>query len=364
MQFCSKRQVILLSWLLVFLLIGSSQSFGQKGDSIPPSRGRKPTTPWLPKKDTAKRERHKNQLDELIKVMEASKLTYDYQSVPDSVFANKPAPQFLVLNNKLHVVTENGVRKLVEYPQSDGVKQYLDEINKSNKAKNYQSTLENSRALLEFDSTFGYARTLIGDAFFLLQEYDSAIAWFKKSIKFNYADFQAHWYLADAYLRKNDSNMAVKELTIAHLLNINDGQIRISLIKFRKELKRPMNEKIIVPLYEITKQADTVTIRYPKRWEGYALAKAVWAYEPGYAQAKLGKVPDTAKFRMLEEMEAMVCEASTDSTIIPRLNQIINEHFFQEFMLYEIAGPRYPEWIATLPENQILRLADYIDLYR
>ena len=303
-------------------------------------------------------------LNEVLKIMTDSRLTYDYGSVPDSIGANQEPPARPVLRSKQYVKKVNGRPSLVEFTVTPEVQQQLNLINESNLARNYPFSLDFSRKALDLDSTYDYARTLIGDAFYLLEQYDSAIYWLKSSIKHNFADYEAHWFLADALLAKNDTAGALKELTLAHVLNVNASLLRQSLGEYRKLKGRTFDEREFRPYVKIEKKADTVFVRYNAEGEGYALVKAVWAYEPGYAERMLGRKPDQVGFRMLEEREAVLCARETDSALNQHLAKIEKAGYFDEFLLYEIAAPQFPEWVPTMPKDLIVRIAEYVDRFR
>jgi len=303
-------------------------------------------------------------LSEIFQIMKDSPLLYDYGPVADSIAAKEDSSKRPVLRGKQYVKKVDGRPTLVEFTVTPEVQQQLDLLNESNQAKNYSLSLGFSRKILELDSTYSYARTLIGDAFYLLEQYDSSIYWLKNSIKHNFADYEAHWFLADALLAKNDTTGAIKELTLAHVLNVNASLLQQSLGEYRKLKGRTFDEWDFRPYAKLEKKADTVFARYGANREGYALVKAVWAYEPGYAERMLGRKPDQVSFRMLEEREAVRCARESDSALNKRLAKIERAGYFDEFLLYEIAARRYPEWVPTMPQNLIVRIAEYVDKFR
>lgn len=303
-------------------------------------------------------------LAEIIQIMKDSKLLYDFGAIPDSVASEKNEQRRPVLRSRQHIQKVNGRPTLVEYTVTPEVQQQLDLLNESNLAKNYSLSLGFSRKMVELDSSFNPARTLIGDAFYLLQEYDSAIYWLRESTKHNFADYEAHWFLADAMLAKHDTAGAMRELTLAHVLNVNANLLTQSLGDYRKLKGRELSEWEFRPYVSIHQTGDTVFARYSARGEGYALVKAVWQYEPGYAEKMLGRKPDQVSFRMLEEREAVQCARETDSLLNKKLIKIERAGYFEEFLLYEIAAKRFPEWIPTLPRNIINRIVEYVDKFR
>jgi tetratricopeptide (TPR) repeat protein len=314
-------------------------------------------------KDTTTAQTRLHTYDEFMVIIKNSQLSYDYGEVDDSVAAKRPDTTRPVLGNRLRIRKIKGVPELVPYTESPQIKEQLELLNQSNFAKNYRMSLGFSEKMLQLDTNYNPARTMIGDAYYLLEMYDSSIYWLRSSIKHNYPAYEAHWFLADALLRKGDSAEAMKELTIAHVLNVNSGLLRESLKDYRKGFKRPMEEWGVRPYFTLSKKADTVYVRYSKGWEGYAIAKAVWRYEPGYAESQLGHKPDGATFRMFEEREALFAAQSKNEDLQKRMSVISRAGYIDEFLLYEMAAPHFPNWIVTMPKSIILRLAEYVDKF-
>ncbi len=352
MRIVNHRTALSATRILVTLLITTAISSAQSPKPVTP-----PSTP-----PSAPVQLHT--LSEILQIMKESPLLYDYGLEADSVVANEKQPSRPVLRSRQYVGKVNRQPSLVEYNVTPEVQQQLDLLNESNQAKNYSLSLGFSRKMLDLDSTFNPARTLIGDAFYLMEQYDSALYWLRSSVKHNFADFEAHWFLADALLATHDTVGAIKELTLAHVLNVNAGLLQQSLGEYRKLKGRTFDGEEFRPYVKLEKKADTVFVRYAAHQEGYALVKAVWAYEPGYAERMLGRKPDQVSFRMLEEREAVRCARESDSVIDKRLAKIEKAGYFDEFLLYEIAARRYPEWIPTMPQPLIKRIAEYVDKFR
>jgi hypothetical protein len=183
-----------------------------------------------------------------------------------------------------------------------------------------------------------------------------------KAIDRNYVDFASHRLLGEVYRKSGDTVRAIKELTLAHVLNINDQEIRGQLEEWRLLSNRQWNPTHVNPRFLIRKIGDTVYVRAPLDWIGYAQVKAVWKYEPGYARRQLGYDPAGSVFVMMEEKEAVV-GAMTTNRDFGFINPVIEQGYLNEFILYELVGPRYPMNIVILPKDMIERIAEYVDKF-
>jgi hypothetical protein len=90
--------------------------------------------------------------------------------------------------------------------------------------------------------------------------------------------------------------------------------------------------------------------------------KAVWKYEPGYAEGIAG--PDTASnlITMEEEKEALIAYLAQEHPL-PILNTIVEDGFTNEFLYYEEMAPKAPSALVLLPREIFMRVVDYIDKY-
>jgi tetratricopeptide (TPR) repeat protein len=139
------------------------------------------------------------------------------------------------------------------------------------------------------DTTYFFALTLIGDCFYNLGDYENAIFYFDKAMARNFIDYDAHWFKADALKNLGDMDGALREITIAHLLNVNHESLNMVLRRYREIIGRPWKEMNFEPWYELEISGDSVFVKADPGWLGYASVKALWKYEPGYAESMIGE---------------------------------------------------------------------------
>ncbi len=85
--------------------------------------------------------------------------------------------------------------------------------------------------LLRFEAVV--LRYTIGPATALTQE---ERIW---SFELNFADYNAHWFLADTYEKLGYMDEASREVTVAHLLNVNHKNLQKTIRYYLKKVNRP-----------------------------------------------------------------------------------------------------------------------------
>ena len=218
--------------------------------------------------------------------MEDSKLVYEIKDEfdPKSII-DTPS----VLSNQLYLKESGEGYSLVTFKLSELAQPIYNDAEEAFHKKDYTKAIELYNKVIQVQPNYYHAFTLIGDAYFSSEKYDSAIVYFKKAINNNFADYNAHWFLADTYNKCYIVDSALKEITIAHLLNVNHENLNKALRYYRNKNNRPWKEWSYVPQYTLSKDGNKVTINTTADWLGYALVKSVWKYEPGYAESMIGK---------------------------------------------------------------------------
>lgn len=205
--------------------------------------------------------------------------------------------------------------------------------------------------------------TYIGQTYQQDNDDESAREWFEKAIKTNRIDYMAHWFLANVCMEQNEIKRAVHHIVIAHVLNRNNPRIQLSLGLILLANDTPYDNWEFIPTYTLDTNKEgnpmiTVAEENPD-WMTYAMCKALWAFEPGYALSVLGdsKAPPA----LIEEKEALIAlsvreirKADKRSTLnedIHRLAQIIKGGYLDAFALYEVVLRKDPNMASTLPEE-------------
>lgn len=302
---------------------------------------------------------------EILKILADSKLSYSINVLEKQIecedYSNK-----LNLNQYYRVKNESSLLTK-ELQPNDKSKLLFEKAEGFFTSKNYDSALTYYQLSLRADTTFYKAMTYIGQMYEVRGELTNAIEWFKKAISRNYIDYMAHWFLADAYLAMNDVKNATDEIVIAQILNRNNPRIKESLKRIFEKGNRQTEDWCFNPQYKLEKVSDTkinVTANMP--WLGFAMAKAVWNYEPGY---KKSMGVEEGVYSTIEDKECIVSlipiieNDKEKSKLPPELkilkDVILNKHT-DDYILYEIVLPKDPFIAYQLSEEQILKIREYI----
>jgi tetratricopeptide (TPR) repeat protein len=306
---------------------------------------------------------------EIVKMMIDSKLSYEITMLDKTIecedFSNN-----LNYHDCYRVSTDSGLftYKIII---NDKAKPFYDKAEKYFSSKDMDSALVYYNLALNEDSTLYNVMTYIGQIYGIKKDYDLAIYWYKKVISKNYIDYMAHWFLADIYESNGDIDNAVDEITTAQILNRNNIRIKEAMFRIFKKAKRNTDDWCFNPQVEINKITDhNIKIANSENWSIYAMAKALWAYEPGYRES-MGVSSDV--YSTLEDKECLgsmlmgIENAKTNIKNDPQLNILklatLNKHI-DDYIMYEIVLPKNPFVAFQLSEDFILGIKDYILEYR
>ena len=194
---------------------------------------------------------------------------------------------------------------------------------------------------------------------------------YQEAIRKNYIDYMAHWFLADACYATGDLTNALDEIIIAHILNRNNPRIKESLKNILSKSNRTSVDWYFNPQIELTKNSDKkISLAFNEKWVGYAMTKALWNYEPGYKES-MGV--ESGKYSTIEDKECLISlltgleSAKINIKKDPQLmilKKAAENNFLEEYILFEIVLPQYPNVAYQLPEKNIQRIKNYILDYR
>ena len=301
---------------------------------------------------------------EIIQTMDDSKITYSLQT-------GNPSPtdySELVLTNDFYQTEIDGsTHAVTRYEPNDSAMFYMEqaesffEKNDFNQARNYYM-----KTLKVFPSYYK-VWVYIGDTYYHQNSYSDALSWYQKAIDSNYLDYLAHWACANAYVHLGQPDKALKEITIAKVLNRNNPRLTTQLIRIYGLNKKNYTDWYFTPIYDLSEDYDTesdeetVRIVYKDYWMTYAMAKAVWKYEPGYAEAMGNNL-------VLGEKEAVFAywviassnKAAKKTLPAKVLKLALDNSCYDAYVIYEALLPENPSIALYLGEEGIGMIADYI----
>lgn len=311
---------------------------------------------------------------EILKIAEESNLVYLLSDVADSVDLN-PDSLRTVLNNDWYLsLEEDGNSRLLEYPTSPEISSILTITETHFEQKEYAKAIDGYRQVLEFNPEYHQMYTWIAESFAYQGQTDSAVHFYQLSITKNFIDYDAHWFLGDLFWDLGDTAAALRHLTIAHTLNRHHVLVKERLIAMNERAGHPWQEWSFRPRYSLSDSADAVIVQASSNWLIYGLTKAVWKYEPDYAEKMLGLEPDSVFFHPEAEREAIavwilgeINRAEIDSTQLgpyeARIKQIVEDGFLLPMIYYEIAAYRWPSAMLLMPRKTLDRMVEFVDLY-
>lgn len=319
--------------------------------------------------------------DEILKIMEESNIAYGIQATTASTMITES-------DNYRNNLTHPG---LYEEMDSDGriaIRSYIDQIPGDtvvfpilHKAENFFAAGEMERArelyeeVLEYYPNNSQIMTYIGQTYQKENNGEDAREWLEKAIATNRIDYMAHWFLADVYMDQGEMEKAVRHIVIAHVLNRNNPRLQFSLERILKANGTPYDNWEFRPVYILdTTEKGTPLITLAEDdtdWIAYALCKALWAFEPGYAESVMGS---EQQYRaMIEEKEALIAFAVTAASKygdVPtaneeanRLIRAIKDGQLDAFALYEVVFRKSPNMAAKLPQEMFDIFQQYILTY-
>ncbi|KAF0200979.1 MAG: hypothetical protein FD170_3011 [Bacteroidetes bacterium] len=300
---------------------------------------------------------------EIIKIMEESRILYELEILEEEIL---PEDRTNNLNyNFYYRVIDDSSISTYEYKIDSSAYVYVEKAEKYFQDKKFSLAREMYLAALKEDSSYYKVMTYIGQTYGIEGDFDKAIEWYNKTINLNYIDYMAHWFLADAYKTQGEIDKAVDEITLAMILNRNNARIKNSFNTIYKLKKLNADDWTFNPQMIIDSVGiDKVKISFNENWLGYAMAKAVWRYEPGYKESMGIK---DGSFSTTEVRECLLgLMVSFDKKKLKKfpefkaLDMAVEKDLVNEFILYEIILPEHPFVAYQLSEEFLNSIKDYV----
>lgn len=302
---------------------------------------------------------------EILQKLNDSKQMYEI-SILDEVL---PCPDYSKRLNYIGVYRDgsDSETRLIDIVPNKTAAPYLELAENAFNGKNYDSALYYYHKTLEADSSVLYVITYIGQIYEIKKQHDKAVYYYKKSINKNFFDYMPHWFLADTYHTLGDLQNAVEEIATAIILNRNNANLTKSYQRIMDDAGRDATDWCFNPQYTLSKtEENKIRIASKDIWLGYALAKALWQYEPGYSESQgVGN----GKYSTLEEKECVlqVAIAIQDKDDLIKenrqfqvLQKAVELEYFEEYIFFEIMLPQYPRMVYFQDSEVILKLKRYL----
>ena len=271
--------------------------------------------------------------------------------------------------NAVYISRINGKKKVQTYRLDSKIKTLMIAAEKSIIKKQYKKALKKYTEAYNLDTTYYQALTFIGHMNMILRKYDLAEKYLRLAIKKNSIDYMAHWFLADIYNKTNRKRAALEEITLAQILNRNNLRIAASLRSIYSNNNLNSPTWFFHPQYQINKVTDkAIEIKTSIDWIPYAIAKALWTYEPGYREKMIKGQHAPRAFEeyecisgvILSEEDKTKTEQQKSPPSIQAMLKAYNNDFLTEYILYEIMLPQNPAYAYFFSKKQLNKVKKYI----
>lgn len=302
---------------------------------------------------------------EILKIMSDSKLSFEIKPLDKAI----PCKDY---SNELNYhdsyrVSSDSILSTYKFSFNKEAKPLYEKAEGFFQSHNSDSAMVYYQLAIKADSSLSNVMTYVGQIYEHKGNREKAIEWYKKAISKNYIDYMAHWFLADNYLAVNNVKDAVDEIIIAQILNRNNERIKKSFVNIFKNAFLNTEDWCFNPQMELSRISDSkISISINEKWTGYAMAKALWSFEPGYRES-MGVTK--GKYTTIEDQECLIAEIiglenakieiGNDRQLVI-LKQTAGKKFLDAYILYEILLPQFPYTAYQLPKKTILNIKDYI----
>ena len=303
-------------------------------------------------------------MKDIFMILEKSEITYSLEELENEI----PVPDRSKNVNNTGYYREkedNGSYVAKAFMLNEETKDFFGKAEEAFNDNNEKQAREYYLKALKSDSSFYEVMTYIGQTYEGEGNIDNAIEWYQKTIDANYIDYMAHWFLADAYFKKEMKKEALDEITIALILNRNNPRLKQSYSKIYKSNKFKFDDWYYNPQFQIDSIDDeTVLIKYQLDWMGAALVRAVWLYEPDYAES-MGSERGVVSIKQCKE-ELIGLFSNLDKKRMKKypefkaLKKALGNDYYYEYVLYEMILPDYPHVVYQLPKTEIKKIKDYV----
>lgn len=303
----------------------------------------------------------------VLQILQASQNTYILQPLSEEI--KGPDRSDFLLSNDFY-------RKDLDVPAS--VRTYqLSEEGLANLEKGEQAFSENEMekardfylSVLKTDPNFFKVMPFIGQTFHPIEQGDLAANWYMEAIKNNPIDYLAYWLLGDLVYLEGDYEGALDLLLVAHLLNRNHPGILQSLQETLRKQKRKFRSINTAPQVLVDSVSpQEVRVAYDESWLGYAMTKALWDFEPGYATS-MGSKQTSDSIKEEKECFLNMLQTATKKDLrrnkaIRLVQEVVEADLLEAYIMYEHLLPQYPHLGLQLPPDHLKKIREYVLTFR
>lgn len=266
-------------------------------------------------------------------------------------------------------------KEITRYHPPTRVAELINEAENSAKERDYDRALEALEKAKTIDPGYSPLYSKQAEIYLEMGKTQKARKTAEEAIEKNPLNFEAYRVKAECLMKMGKLEEAKDSLVLALIYNRNHPGILKLLQQLGDKLDYRVYTEPFIPLYTLQEMDNgKVRIYIDKdqiiRWMPYSFCKAVWRYEPGYFQKKMGEEeyhPTTyeemecAK-NMLWAYEAFRKRGNFEKdSLLERMKKIESKFFLREFVYFEIIAPRNPEILLTLDQKHLADMVDYVN---
>jgi hypothetical protein len=306
---------------------------------------------------------------EIIEILNRSSLTYELKSLDKSLIKTRDISK-VNYNQFYKLRFKDDSYDIVKYQFTDEIKELLKQADAFFKESDFENARKKYFQILETDKTFYQVYPYIGQTYALEKNHQEAILWYEEGMNINNIDYLNYWFLAESYVDLGEKNLALRNIIKALILNRNNPRILNSFSSILRLNNLKFDDWMFNPQYELFKKDEkTILVSFDNDWLGYALAKAIWQYEPNY---KSERIKQNQMIVLMEEKEALlgvlvpIYEKKPENldASLQMLLKAVNNKKLDEYIFFEIILPETPEMAYHLEPSFIDKITDYVINFR
>lgn len=299
---------------------------------------------------------------EIFKMMEASQIHYIVEKDSTAHFDLRELQAMEDQANPEWIVRENGGQKELalyepNFCAASESKMALDAFS----GRDFDAALSLYRKAYDCDTNFVKMLTYIGNVHFSRGELPQAIEYFKKSIRRNPYDYQAHYFLSHAFLKLDSLPQAIDEFVEAYILNRKSANLAsYSEVLLEKAGYTLRNDHLHFGFSIAPKDKD-VEIRLAEgKYAPMAFCLAAYYYEPTLAnEGKDDQIPQKVVRNCLANQAIANPEGSAEKL----WSTLIEKDLFSSVVVWEIGTNVSAQIPYLLPDDVTKQVREYIKLY-
>ena len=303
-------------------------------------------------------------VSEIFKIMEASRIGYQLDINDEKKY---PQPERVRLFNTTYTISDaEGRVEIFSFQPSAEVDSLFNRAETLFGEKRFAQARDLYQQIYELDSTFTKVLPYIAQTYGIQGDLRRAKEYYSLAITKNPTDYFAHWMLADIFRMSGQPDEVLRQLVFAHLFNRNHLGIQEDLRKTLEARKIILPEWQFEPEMEMAQTgAQEVQIVASTAWLPYAIARAVWTYEPGYKEAYQATDSDFSLLGAAEALGALLDANEKNkkflkTPMMKALQASLDEKMLVGFIMYEMLLPEYPLTSKQLSTKQFYAAAEYL----